>query len=109
MPDISGFKKDKDGYWILKDPGAYLTYTVDWDDWLSTSDGLATSAFTTSTVSGDASPLVINASTIISDQAVAEISGGTAGNIYTITNTVTTNNSLTDVRRFKIKVEQRYI
>jgi len=109
MPDISGFKKDKDGYWIKKDPDAYLSYTVDWSDWMPSGGSITSSTFTTSTVSGDADPIVIEASTTIGNNAVVEISGGTAGNIYIITNTITTNNSLTDVRRFKIVVEQRYI
>lgn len=109
MPDTSGFKKDTVGSYIVKDPGAYLTYTVDWVDWLPGGDNLDTSTFTASTISGDASPLVIAANTIITTQAVVEISGGTAGEIYTVTNTITTTNGETDKRRFRIKVEDRYL
>lgn len=109
MPDTSGFKKDTIGSYIAKDPGAYLTYTINWSDWLPGGDNLDTSTFTTSTVSGDAAPLTIAASTIIGSNAVVEISGGTAGEIYTITNTITTTNGEIDKRRFRIKVEDRYL
>jgi len=109
MPDISGFKKDTIGSYIVKDPEAYLTYTVDWVDWVPGGDSLSTSTFTTSTISGDAAPIVIAATTTIGAQAVVEISGGSAGELYTITNTITTTNGETDIRRFRIRVEQRYL
>lgn len=109
MPTQTGFKKDIQGSWILKDPGAYLTYTIDWSDWLSLGANLSTSTWTIETIPGDTTPITNEGTSIIDNQAVIQLQGGKAGEMYTITNTVTTDDGLTDVRRFRIKVEQRYL
>ena len=109
MPDISGYKRDVVGAYIEKDPAATLDYTVDWSDWMPLSSNLNTAVFTTSTITGDTAPLTIDSTAVVNDLAVAVISGGTAGEIYTITNTITTDNSETDSRQFRIKVVKRQL
>jgi hypothetical protein len=110
MPDTTGFKRDKDGAYIPKDPSAVLTYTIDYSSWLTSPNTLATSVFTVSTVQDDSQPLAVDAATISSDvYANVVLSGGTAGNIYTVTNTITTDNSDTDSRRFKVICENRFL
>ena len=110
MPDTSGFKQDVIGAYIEKDPAAELTYTVDWTEWLLGGATLSTIAFTTSTITGDTAPIVIGTRTIIDNtKATVIISGGSAGEIYTITNTITTSNGDTDARRFRIKVLERHL
>ena len=109
MPDFSGFKSATSGAYIEKDPEAELTYTVDWSEWMPPTTHLQSTTFVTSTIADDPNPIVIGNGTVILDTATVIISGGSAGNIYTITNTITTDNSDTDVRRFKIKVENRFL
>jgi hypothetical protein len=110
MPDTSGFKRDKDGAYIPKDPSAVLTYTIDYSSWLTSPNTLQTSVYTVSTIADDPAPLTVDAATISSDAyANVVLSGGTAGNIYTITNTITTDNADTDSRRFKVVCERRFI
>jgi hypothetical protein len=110
MPDISGFKQDVIGAYIDKDPAAQLTYTVDWTEWLLSGVTLSTSSFSASTISGDTAPLTIGTAVIIDNKrATAIISGGKAGEVYTVTNTITTSNGDTDRRRFRIRVLERYL
>lgn len=110
MPNTSGFKQDVIGSYIDKDPHAQLTYTVDWSDWLPASTTLSTGTFTASTIANDANPLSIGATAIIDqNKSTVIISGGTAGEIYTVTNSITTNNGDVDRRRFRIRVVERHI
>jgi hypothetical protein len=109
--NITGFKQSVKGQYIPKDPDAQLTYTVDWTDWLIDSDTLSVAEWAVSTISGDANPLTVEANGIVTgtQQAYVELSGGTAGEIYEVKNTITTTDGAVDVRRFKVKVENRYL
>jgi hypothetical protein len=114
VTDITGFKKDIVSSYIPKDPDSELTYTVDWTDWMptgSTLDTLTPPVVTVSTISGDADPLVKVGSGIVTstEKVYVTLSGGTAGEIYTVKVTITTDNGDIDVRRFRVKVEERYI
>jgi len=111
VTDITGFKKDIVSSYIPKDPDSELTYTVDWTDWMPTGSTLSTVATTVSTISGDTDPLTIDGSGIVTstEKAYVTLSGGTAGEVYTIKVTITTDNGDVDVRRFRVKVEERYI
>ena len=110
MPDTSGFKKDITGVYIDKDPDAELFYTIDWSSWLPTNELLTISEFTASSILGDANPLTVGSTSIIEDtKAVVRLTGGSAGEIYTITNTITTDNDEVDTRRFRVKVSARHL
>lgn len=96
--------------YLDKDPSARLTYSVDWSEWLAGSDTVTTSTFTTTTVTGDTANITIHATGIVSGNVTyADISGGSSGNTYVITNTITTGDGLTDARRFRLRVTQRYL
>jgi hypothetical protein len=112
MTTTTGFKQDNQGSYIDKDPNATLTYAIKWTDWLGsdtiTSSTWAVSTFSTSTVNTtnlSVSTSAINSSTY----ALVTLTGGTAGNIYTVANTIWTANSLKDKRAFRIKVTPRFI
>lgn len=110
MPDTSGFRADHKGRaYIEKDPNAELSYTVDWTEWMPISTSLDVSTFSVSTIAGDPSPLVVGSSTTINDKAVVNLTGGTAGNTYTVTNTITSDNLDVDSRRFLVVVKERYL
>jgi len=108
----SGFKKDVTGTYIVKDPGAIITYTVDWSEWLPTTSNISTSTWTISTVSGDganALTKVTDGITNVNKYTYIEVSKGTDGNTYVAKNTVVTSDGTTDVRRFRIRVQDRYL
>lgn len=108
MSTITGYKKDTVGSWIAKDPLAQLLYQIEWNQWLPSGDGLSAVTYTVSTISGDAAPLTKVSSGISGTQTYVELSGGTAGEIYTVSATVTTDDGLIDSRAFRVKVDDRY-
>jgi hypothetical protein len=110
MSTITGYKKDTVGAYIDKDPGARLIYSMDWSEWLPVGDTLATATYTISTITGDTAPIVRQSQGVQSGTiSYVELSGGTAKEIYTITATVTTANGNTDKRRFRLKVNDRFL
>jgi len=104
----TGFKRDLVGSYISKDPGATLQYAVDWSEWLPSGDTIATTVWTQESVHTNGNLTLTNSSTANGVNTV-DISGGTDGELYTVKNTITTNENLIDVRRFRIKVEKRYL
>lgn len=110
MSTITGYKKDTVGAYIDKDPGARLVYSMDWSDWLPTGDTLSTATYVISTISGDATPIVKHSQgTSGGTISYVELSGGTAKEIYTVTATITTTDGNTDKRRFRLKVNDRFL
>jgi hypothetical protein len=108
----SGFKKDVTGTYIVKDPSAIITYTVDWSQWLPTTSNISTSTWTLSTVSGDGANALAKVSDGITNAnkyTYIEVQKGTDGNTYVAKNTVVTTDGTTDVRRFRIRVQDRYL
>lgn len=97
--------------YIDKDPAADLVYSVNWTEWLVGSDQLANSTITVSTITGDPAPINIldQGLQTAANIAYAELSGGSAGNTYVVTNTITTADGNTDARRFRIRVSERYL
>tara|TARA_R110000868_G_scaffold181848_1_gene422798 strand:- start:177 stop:521 length:345 start_codon:yes stop_codon:yes gene_type:complete len=106
---LSGFRTDRIGSYINKDPESYLDYTVDWSDWMEVDDELAASSWAIQTIAGDTAPLTTDANTFNSSTNVATIfiRGGSVSNNYTITNTITTSNGLVSARYFRIFVQDR--
>jgi hypothetical protein len=86
---------------FIKDPSAVLDYTIDWSLWLSNGETITTSVWTV--------PTGITGSTqsISGSKTITWLSGGTAGNAYTISNRITTSAGRTDDRSFLVVVENR--
>lgn len=86
---------------FIKDPKAVLDYSVDWSKWLA-GDQVATSDWSVSDpaleAAGDS-----NGPT----RTTVWLSGGTAGQSYTVTNQITTSGGRTDERSFTIQVQDR--
>jgi hypothetical protein len=85
---------------FTKDPNAVLDYTIDWTRWLA-GDQIAASEW-----------LVPTGITKVADSKTASsatvwLSGGTAGQSYTVTNRITTTGGRTEDRSFIVKVEER--
>jgi hypothetical protein len=110
MTTQTGFKQDQTGSYIAKDPGATLIYSIDWGPWMANSGAtISNSTFAVSTVPYTAANVTKVSNGISGNITFVELSGGVAGNIYTVTNTVTSNTGSIDVRRFRLKVEPRYL
>jgi hypothetical protein len=85
---------------FTKDPHAILDYTIDWTRWLA-GDTIATSEWLV------AAGLTKVADSKTVSSATVWLSGGTAGQSYTVTNRIVTNGGRTEDRSFTIRVEER--
>jgi hypothetical protein len=85
---------------FLKDPHAVLDYTIDWTHWLA-GDTIATSEWILPV------DLTLTAHTKTITSTTAWLSGGTAGESYTVTNRITTGGGRTEDRSFTVRVEER--
>lgn len=108
---LTGFKQDHIGSWIAKDPSAVLTYSVEWSDWLYAGDSLLSTVWSVDSIAGDPAETTLRvlSSGITGTKSYASIDRGTQGEIYTVQVDIVTNNGLRDSRRFRIKVEERYL
>jgi len=104
MATLTGYRRDNDGLYIDKDPEATLQYTFNWENWLATGEHITSSNFTIDSISGDSDPLVVSGQSIHSNtkQTNVILTGGTAGNIYTVRNTIVTNDTQTERKFFRI-------
>ena len=85
---------------FTKDPNAVLDYSLDWTRWLD-GDAIATSEW----IVPDGLVRVTDSRT--TKIATVWLSGGLAGQSYTITNRITTTGGRTEDRSFAVKVEER--
>ena len=85
---------------FTKDPDAILDYAVDWSRWLA-GDEIFSSAWTV--------PVGLTKVTdaLTPTKTTVWLSGGTAGQSYTVTNRITTSAGRTEDRSFIAKVEER--
>jgi hypothetical protein len=83
-----------------KDPHAILDYQVDWSEWLG-ADTISTSTWTVP------AGLTLEAETETGTTATVWLSGGTAGQSYTVTNRIVTDGGRTDDRSITIVVAER--
>jgi hypothetical protein len=86
-----------------KTPLATLDFTQDWSSWLATGDTVTVSAWTLETgLTEDSSSNTTTTATIV-------ISGGTAGKVYKVENTVTTANGLDTSRIWFLTVQDQLV
>jgi hypothetical protein len=111
MTQLTGFKQDHIGSYIDKDPTAVLIYSVEWSDWLYGGDTLASTTWTIDAITGDPAGTALRAqgSGVTTTKSYATIDRGTEGEIYTVTCNIVTTNGLRDARKFRVKVEDRYL
>ena len=103
---LTGFKEDRVGAYIEKDPYAVLDYSLDFTNWMPVGDAIASRTVTVQSIAGDGAPLAVNSTSATDYIATALISGGTAGNIYNVEYKIVTN-SKQDSRNIRIKVLER--
>ena len=90
---------------ILKDPGAALDYAVDWGADYLDGDAIAQSSWSVDPI--EPGGLTIASSFYDFQTATVSTSGGVAGRIYRLTNTVTLVSGQVDRRSLVIRAEQR--
>lgn len=88
---------------FIKDPDAFLDYTLDWSQWLQ-GDSILSTSFT---ITGDDAVLQIGFATTTPTTATVWLSGGTDGALYGVTCEVTTAQGRIDDRSFQIQVNER--
>ena len=111
MATLTGFKQDRVGIYIEKDPYSLLDYTLSWANWLPTGDAVISASINIETIAGDSTPLTKSGSETITNNTLVtqKITGGTAGKIYNVEYRVVTTNGLQDSRNFRIKVLERQL
>lgn len=82
----------------VKRAGAVLDYRIDWAAWLDT-DTISTSTWAEPT-----SGITIDSETETTTVATVWLSGGTAGQLYEVTNTIVTAAGRTEERTIQIEV-----
>ena len=91
----------------IKDPDAILPYGLNWTDWIISGDSVTEASWTITSPSGDADPIVVDSSSVAANVTTAILSGGTAGNSYSLTCHITTANSYEEDRTIFIQCQQR--
>lgn len=85
----------------VKDPDANLPFGVDWSGWLAEGDTIVTSTWIVPV------GLTMGVDGVDGGQATVWLSGGTAGENYTVTNRVVTSGGMVDDRSIRILVRDR--
>lgn len=91
---------------FLKDPGASLLHSLDWDAGYLAGRSIAASTWTVLPVAGE-SPLAVDQPQIIGGKTQARLTGGLAGKLYRITNRITLSDGCMDERTLFVRVEDR--
>lgn len=86
---------------FIKDPDNSLDYVWDWADWLGASETITTSTWIVQ--SGITQGAISNTTTT----ATTWLSGGTAGNSYTVTNRIITNQGRIADRTATVRVMEQ--
>ncbi|MEQ1887569.1 MAG: hypothetical protein ABL951_00135 [Alphaproteobacteria bacterium] len=87
----------------VKDPGAVLDYSIDWGGgYLQGGETLSSSIWTI--FPGD---MTQSAAGNTASVATVTVTGGVAGQIYQMSNRITTSQGRTDERSITVRVEQR--
>jgi len=86
----------------LKDPQETIDYAFDWSDFLATGETISASSWTSSSTS-----LALGTVAATTDTTAAFVSGGVNGDVYRLTNKITTNQTRIAERSVIVRVEDR--
>ena len=86
---------------FVKDPGAKLDWNFDWEAWLEEGETITASVFSVS------SGLTLVSNTFTSSNSTVWLQGGRSGQVYKVTNTITTSLGRIDERSVTIRVRDR--
>ena len=88
---------------FVQSPQAILDYAVDWTAWLASNETI----IGTPVVSVSAGLGLYTSPVVVGNFVVWWLAGGTVGQQYNVSCTITTNQGRTDVRSFVLKVIQQ--
>jgi hypothetical protein len=80
---------------------------MDWTEWLPQGVSVTAVSYTLTNPTYNPTPLTISTSGVVGDVTFVVLAAGTAGKIYTVTAQITLDNSQTDRRSFRVRVENR--
>ena len=103
----SGFKTQANGLTISKDPQAELTYSFDWQEWLTGGDQIIQAEYSAQVRANDPQPIQIESFGLAGTKTYVTLSSGQLNKSYTITAKVTTAQGLVDRRNFIVRIENR--
>lgn len=86
---------------IVHAPGAILDYGFNWVSWLQLSETVVSSAWAIDPV------LTLSGSQNVANVTSTFVNGGDVGKVYTLTNTITTNQGRTDSRTMVLNCQPR--
>ncbi len=86
---------------MYKSASGVLDYVRDWSDWLATSDTIQTSAWAVDT------GITIDSDANDTTTATVQISSGTTGKTYKVSNTITTVGGDTEVKVFYLRIQEQ--
>lgn len=86
---------------FVKDPDSVLDYGLDWSSWLADGEIISTSSWTAE------SGITVDSDSKDSSSTTVWLSGGTDGESYLVTNTITTSGFRTVERSIRIMVAGR--
>ena len=112
MTQLTGFRTDREGSYIVKDPQARLDFSIDWSPWIESGDSIATSTWAVETVTGDGADNINNYQNTIdtvNHKTTVWLEKGVSGHNYRVTNTIVTANDLTDERYFRVFVKDKTV
>lgn len=89
---------------VVIDPGGALDYSVDWTDWLPAGDAIAPGGSTWSVF--PVGPL-LSSEQVAGKAATVTLSGCMLGQVYELTNRITTDQGRTSERSITVRCEQR--
>ncbi len=92
---------------FVKDPGStsrtvLIDYVIDWSDYMASGETISTSTFY-----ADSTGITIDSMSATTDTATVWLQGGVRGEVYRITNRISTNQSRADERHLVVRVEDR--
>ncbi len=86
---------------IVHAPGAILDYGFNWTAWLQLSETVVSSAWAIDPV------LTLSGSQDVANVTSTFVNGGDVGKVYTLTNTITTNQGRTDSRTLVLNCQPK--
>ena len=84
-----------------KDPDAVLDWVWDWNEWLDDGETISNSQFIVSV------GITVDSESNTTKTSTVWLSGGTAGQVYQVTNRIATSGGRTDDRSITIRVVER--
>jgi hypothetical protein len=91
-----------------KDPNEIKYYSMDWTEGVNDGATVVTSVWTIQTIVADAAPLEEDDSDVMAGDLITRVllSGGTEGNSYEVTNTITTSDGETLERTGVVRIKE---